>query len=206
MTDTYLANLLGEHENIILTTRQHWFVVISSILAECLIAIVIIGIVTATLVLWLPLPWIALCYLLLIFPSISLIRDVLIWANHVYIVTNRRVIQVSGVINKNVIDSSLEKVNDVTMEQSFFGRLFDFGNIQIMTASELGINCFKMIGDPVHFKIAMLNAKEKIEHNVGRNLNMDIPQLITQLDMLRQQGVLTEEEFQKKKADLLTKL
>jgi uncharacterized membrane protein YdbT with pleckstrin-like domain len=42
------------------------------------------------------------------------------WKNHQYIITNRRVIQINGIVNKNVTDSSLEKVNDVHMTQSFF--------------------------------------------------------------------------------------
>jgi len=35
---------------------------------------------------------------------------------------------------------------------------------------------------------------------------MDIPAMIGQLAELRKQGVLTEDEFQRKKAELLTKL
>ena len=31
---------------------------------------------------------------------------------------------ISGVLGKDVVDSSLEKVNDVKMSQSFFGRMF----------------------------------------------------------------------------------
>jgi hypothetical protein len=55
----------------------------------------------------------------------------------------------------------------------------------------------------------MLNAKEKLEQgqtNGGRRSEPDIVDLIAQLDNLRKQGVLTEEEFQQKKAQLLAKL
>ena len=100
------------------------------------------------------------------------------------------------------------KVNDVKMEQSFFGRLLDYGDIEILTASELGTNLFRRIGRPIRFKTAMLNAKEKMETEQasgGRRQELDVPALIAQLDGLRKQGVLTEEEFQKKKAELLTK-
>jgi hypothetical protein len=40
----------------------------------------------------------------------------------------------------------------------------------------------------------------------GRRPEPDVPTLIEQLDGLRKQGVLTDEEFQKKKAELLTEL
>jgi GTP-binding protein LepA len=71
-------------------------------------------------------------------------------------VTNRRVIQVSGVLGKNVMDSSLEKVNDVKMSQSFLGRMFGYGDIQILTASELGVDLYHQINDPVGFKTASM--------------------------------------------------
>ena len=142
-------------------------------------------------------------------PFGSMLRDYLIWDNRKYIVTSRRVIQLSGVFNKNVTDSSLEKVNDVKMEQTFLGRLLDFGDVEILTASEQGINLFKHIGKPIRFKTDMLNAKARLEleHAGGaRPAELDVPALIARLDDLRKHGVLGEEEFQKKKAELLAKL
>jgi len=210
MAKTYLENLLGEKERILFTARQHWFIVISSILLE-VSAILVIFAVTIALVLLTPdmRLWIAIIgFLVMLVPILSLVRDVLIWSNHQYIVTNWRVIQVSGVINKNVIDSSLEKVNDVKMTQSFFGRMFNFGDIEILTASEMGVNLFKRIDDPVRFKTVMLNAKEALERRAGElpPAMPDIPALIAQLDALRKEGILTEEEFQAKKSDLLSKI
>ncbi len=73
-------------------------------------------------------------------PLVDMLRHILDWTNRQFIITNRRVIQVSGFINKNVTDSSLEKVNDVKLAQSFWGRLFDYGDVEILTASELGTN------------------------------------------------------------------
>ena len=43
--------------------------------------------------------------------------------------TNRRVIQVEGVVNKHATDSSLEKINDAVLSQSIFGRMFGFGDL-----------------------------------------------------------------------------
>ena len=94
------------------------------------------------------------------------------------------------------------------MKQSFFGRIFDFGDIEIMTASELGINKFTTIAKPIQFKTAMLDAKERLEVPAQMMVQSspDIPTLIGQLDNLRKQGVISEEEFQAKKAQLLGKL
>ena len=123
--------------------------------------------------------------------------------------TNRRVIQIAGVFNKDVIDSSLEKVNDVKMSQSFLGRMFDYGDIEILTASELGVNMFHQIAEPVGFKTAMLNAKEKMgfdEMGAAMQSSADIPTMIEKLDILRKRGILSEDEFQRKKAELLAKM
>jgi uncharacterized membrane protein YdbT with pleckstrin-like domain len=169
-----------------------------------------VALVTLLWLVWLPNPLVPLGYLLLIIPLISLWRDVLIWRNREYVVTNRRVIQLSGVFSKNITDSSLDKVNDVKMSQTFMGRMLDYGNIEILTASELGVNKFTYIGKPIQYKTAMLNAKEKLEHAPAEPVTVRPPaspaDMINQLDLLRQHGVLSEAEFQAKKAELLKRM
>jgi uncharacterized membrane protein YdbT with pleckstrin-like domain len=207
---SYVEDLLGKNEKIIVRTRQHWTVLARSLGGNLfftfLIVLLVIGV---TVFLANPLGIIAL--VLLFLPGALVARDYLAWMNEEYFVTNHRVIQTEGIVNKHVIDSSLEKVNDVVLYQSFWGRIFDYGDIEILTASESGINKLKMISQPIVFKTQMLDQKESF----GRRDEMpaptgnrarDIPALIAALDDLRQQGVVTEEEFQRKKAELLSKL
>ncbi|GAB4476905.1 MAG: PH domain-containing protein [Anaerolineales bacterium] len=211
-SDPYLQRLLGENEKIILITRQHWFILARNIFIEIFLILaifiassllLILFNVAATIV-------IPIGFLLTLLPVASLSLDVANWSSCQYILTNRRVIQITGVFNKTTEDSSLEKVNDVKMVQSFWGRLFDYGDIEIMTASELGVNTFRRIAKPIQFKTAMLNAKEKLERGGGQNLDEiqkeDIPALIAHLDLLRKQGIITEEEFTQKKKELLSRL
>src|SRR4029079_11083048 len=49
------------------------------------------------------------------------------YINQEDVLTNRRVIQVEGVLDRKATDSSLEKINDALLSQSVFGRMFDFG-------------------------------------------------------------------------------
>ncbi len=208
MAKTYLQELLAKNERILLITRQHWFVLFSSSALEILLIIIIIAGVSALSFVY---PMAMAGFILVLVPLIGMIRDITIWYNREYVVTNRRVIQISGVFRKDVVDSSLEKVNDVKMSQSFFGRLFDYGDVEILTASEIGVNLFKRIGDPVKFKTAMLNAKEQLgfDNEVAgaeSRAARDIPTLIAELDELRKKGVISEEEFQKKKTELLQKM
>ncbi len=221
MASHYLQSLLGDREKIVLVTRHHWFVLARSIFVEALAILVIFaatlagtialaGSATTSSLLVYIVPLIG--FVILLIPIVSAMRDVLLWTHHQYIITNLRVMQIDGVFNKNVIDSSLDKVNDIKMSQSAFGRMFGYGDIEILTASELGVNLFKKIDNPIKFKSALINAKAYLEHAGEESPaplpeeKMDIPTMITKLADLRTQGVLTETEFQQKKTELLTKL
>jgi hypothetical protein len=213
MSDPYLKKLLGENEQILFVTHPHWLVLTGEIISECVLALAVIVLVTLIRFLWVPNPLVFLGYLLLIFPLVSLLRDVLIWSNRKYVVTSRRVIQLAGVFNKNVTDSSLDKVNDVKLSQSFLGRMLNYGDIEILTASELGVNKFTHIGRPIEYKSAMINAKENLERPVVPPAPVPtaapvtpVSDLLAQLNVLRQNGVLTEAEFLAKKTDLLKKM
>lgn len=209
MVSNYARSLLGKEEKVLFVTHPYWFILLRNILIELLLMVIIAVAVTVALPFW---SQAAVFYVLLLVPLSGILRDFLIWWNQQYIITNRRVIQISGVFNKSVTDSSLEKVNDVKMDQSTFGRLFNYGDVEILTASELGANMFERIGQPVRFKKAMLNAKEQLEHGDPNrpaapiSSRADIPAMIAQLDQLRQKGILTDGEFQQKKAELLAKI
>ena len=164
MTDSYLKNLLGNNEKITFVTRQHWLVLLDQVLSKSLLIVGMVILITLIWRIWLPHLPVAFAYLLLFLPLLGLLRNVLIWTSRQYVVTDWRVIQISGVFNKDVSDSSLEKVNDVKLDQSFLGRLFDYGDLEILTASELGANQFTHVGQPVRLKTAMMNAKEELEH------------------------------------------
>lgn len=197
MTAPYLKKLLGEKEKVLFVAHQHWWLLARTIIPEIVLFIMLVWLVTFVWINFIPSRTVAFAYLLLLLPVVSLIRDTLIWSTHKYVVTTHRVIQIIGVFNKSVTDSSLEKVNDVKLEQTFWGRLLGYGDIEILTASELGVNRFALLGRPVRFKTAMLNAKN--------TLDKEPTDLLSQLKRLHEQGVLTDQEFQQKKKALLDK-
>lgn len=211
MNQTYLMKLLSADERILLITKQHWLVLSQNILADILLLLILtIGIAVA-----IPLtgPFFVIGILFAVIPIVDMIRRFMEWNNRQFLITNRRVIQISGILSKNVSDSSLEKVNDVKLSQSFMGRLFGYGNVEILTASEMGSNLFNFIGDPVTFKKAMMDAKNRLGTNIDEGLTFrnvvkeqTIPDLIEELDALRIKGILTEEEFREKKKELLSRM
>ncbi|MGB8645650.1 MAG: PH domain-containing protein [Anaerolineae bacterium] len=223
---SYVQHMLGQHEKLVFVTHQHWMTLAWSALANFGIALLIavlvgalrfavdrfgvLGSSGAANLIYLGL-------LLWVIPVARFVYHYFIWENREYIITNRRVIQIAGIFNKNVVDSSLEKVNDVKMSQSILGRTFDYGDVEILTASELAPNLFHHILSPVRFKTEMLNQKEamSIMETAAPGsatpvpaipVIPDVPTLIGQLDQLRKQGIISEEEFQRKKQELLSRI
>ena len=170
------------------------------------------------------------------------------YINQEYVLTNRRVIQVEGVLNRNSTDSSLEKINDAVLTQSVFGRMFDYGDLTVLTASEAGIDKMHMLRKPIAFKKAMLDAKHEFEVDMERSGWQPSPPIrdrapaptaagaspasgataaagpaaspppaprsdpdevtrtLASLADLRDRGAITPEEYEHKKADLLSRL
>jgi len=206
MATNYLEGLLGDNERILMKTHQHWFVLFNKIFLEIILIVIIIA-VSLYAYFYYPIALAGLALVLV--PLAGMLKDIAVWRNQAYLVTTRRVIQIAGVLSKDVVDSSLEKVNDVKLSQSFLGRIFGYGDVEILTASELGVNLFHQIADPVEFKTEMLNAKERLgfeEIGMMAHAVEDIPTMIDKLDVLRRKGVLSEAEFQQKKAELLAKM
>jgi len=219
----YIESLIARNERIAFVTHQHWIVLLRAFIANLLLCILIVAVVAALYLL--PLPpssfltlFRLLPLVLLLIPFLRMGFKIIKWWNESYIITNRRVIQTEGIINKHVIDSSLEKVNDVVLTQSALGRILGYGDVEILTASEIGVNRFERIAGPVRFKTEMLNQKEDMGKldDFGRRADRtldapsptagDIPELIAELDELRRKGLISEQEFAEKRQKLMGRL
>jgi len=214
----YVEQLLSKGETIVLRSRQHWIALLSSLLVNAFIVIIVMAlrVIVGRVLLntldpvsfvWSVLNWVTVIGVL--FGLARLAWDVLQWWAEEYIVTNRRVMQTEGIINKRTSDSSLEKVNDIILVQSFFGRILGYGNLEIVTGSDVGVNNLTRLRDPITFKTAMLDAKHALEtgkSSSGEMSDADVPKLIAQLEELRTRGVISDAEFNEKKAKLLSQL
>jgi len=162
---SYLEKRLATGEQPLRVEHQHWFVVVANTRYSFVAWIVAIA-------LWLlsaalpeglrsPLGWVIV--VLVVGGLLNLGWQILRWQNEEFVVTTRRVLQTQGVVNKQVIDSSLEKINDAILTESIFGRMFGFGDLEILTASESGISILRMLRDADGFKRAMLDSKHELE-------------------------------------------
>ena len=157
----YLGKLMATGEEVLLIERQHGFVAVALIAGALIYVVVVLAVVSLV---WAKYGegrnWIIYLYLLALLGLPHLLWQLTVWRAHQYIVTNRRVLQIWGVFSKEVIDSALDKVTDVRTQQSLLGRMFNFGDGEVRTASETGKNLFHMIAAPLEFKRAMLDAQQ----------------------------------------------
>ena len=153
------------------------------------------------------------CLLLMVLVVLGALFDYLGWNARAYVLTNRRIISLAGVINKRSIDSSLEKINDVQLAQSWLGRMLDYGDLEILTASEQGFNSLRKIAQPLDFKRAMQEARTQRDRPVQTAPmpavaagEQGVAQALHSLALLRDQNLLTPEEFETKKREILKRL
>lgn len=208
----YLDRLLAPGERIVVRTRRHAIVLIRSVGAA--LVVVLAGLFLAVYVggvgrfaeterVW---AWggvgIALVGLCVALPAW------LRWRSEEYLVTDRRVIQLEGVLSKRVLDSSLEKINDVRLSQSLAGRLLGFGTIEILTASETGMNRLDQVPAPLEFKRAMMATRGGTgTPSVVGLATLPAPastaNRLAELEDLRRRGLISEDEYSAKRAAIL---
>jgi uncharacterized membrane protein YdbT with pleckstrin-like domain len=78
-------------------------------------------------------------------------------------VTDKRIIYKTGFINRHTEEMNMDKVSSVDVDQSFWGRIFDFGTIRILGAGGVGlrgrdgpgIEHLDMIGSPIKLRNAI---------------------------------------------------
>lgn len=211
----YLESLMSENERAVFITRRHWVTLVPGLALHVLMALVVIAI-AVFVYLHEKQPLALLILVLILYPIIRILVAILRWKNEMFVVTNRRVIEVRGVYSKYVADSALEKVNDVVLYQSAMGRLYNYGDVEIVTGSDIGVNRFSRIAQPIRFKTEMLNQKAHLGVHTDEDLSEGRPtvmatggqtaHLLEDLARLRANGVLTEQEFQEKKKKLLARM
>jgi uncharacterized membrane protein YdbT with pleckstrin-like domain len=165
----YVQQQLGASEKILYTERHHWIFPVAEMIKWILFAVAVLALVIVLKVWLLPdAGWIWWLLLVVLVPAVRIAWGFLSWRMNVYVLTNRRVIESTGVLSKRVADSSLEKLTDIVLKQSVFGRMLHYGDIVVLTASAgAGINDLKQIRRPMEFKTQMVNAKEGLEREMG---------------------------------------
>ncbi len=112
--------------------------------------------------------------LLFLFSLIFFVYKVFERKFDIWVVTNYRVIDESGVFSHNFKESPLEKINNVNVSQSLIGRMLGFGNVEVQTAAEGGDTIIYEAETPKKLQEAILNVLQEYEqHSQNFNLSHD---------------------------------
>jgi uncharacterized membrane protein YdbT with pleckstrin-like domain len=143
------------------------------------------------------------------------------WKYNLWCVTNLRVVDESGFFTRYSKESPLDKINNVEYDQSVWGRLFGFGNVDIQTAAELGETTYNLIHHPKLLKDTITHAQEEYKKmqissqatqlaeaiartNVGAKPSQQmIADELHKLFELLQKGAITQEEYLAQKNKLM---
>jgi len=96
------------------------------------------------------------------------------WRLDLWVVTTSRVIDESGVLTVRTVDSPLETINNVTCEQTIFGRMLGFGKVTIQTAAAHGAVSLEGIAQPETLRDAIIDMQVRRRQAVaggGAGLN-----------------------------------
>ncbi|MGH3471125.1 MAG: PH domain-containing protein, partial [Nocardioidaceae bacterium] len=129
---------LMEGEHVIVSTRTHWKALVAPaivLIVVCAVGGFVIGLLPDTghtpLLVIVLIVWVAL----LIWFSL---RPFLRWLSASFTVTNRRLINRSGVITRRGQDIPLQRINDVRYERGILDRILGCGTLIVSDASEQG--------------------------------------------------------------------
>jgi uncharacterized membrane protein YdbT with pleckstrin-like domain len=198
--------LLNEGEQVVLDLRPHWWYFSKPLvfLLVAAVASIVVGVLGINDY---------LLYVLLALTAFGLlwfITRYIKWTTTSFVVTTDRLVTRTGVFSKHAREIPLERVNDITCDQSFFERILHSGNVVIESAGERGQEVVRQLPKPfavqneVYRQIELAQARNADRMSGRRELS--VPEQIEKLDELRQRGVISQAEFDAKKSQLLDKM
>jgi uncharacterized membrane protein YdbT with pleckstrin-like domain len=216
------SKLLNDNEELVLDLRPHWWFMAEptgALLGAVLLGIAVIAnvdsggvgtvlrLVIAALILFC-LAWFGIRYAK--------------WTTTNFVVTSERVVYRVGVLSKQGIEIPLERINTVFFHQGIFERVLGAGDLGIESAGERGSETFKDVRKPSAVQNEIYRQMESNNARMYGGMRQaaqpsaaapaatapvdDVPAQLERLDDLRKKGVISEQEFATKKADLLNRM
>jgi membrane protein YdbS with pleckstrin-like domain len=141
------------------------------------------------------------------------------WKVNIWVVTSSRVIDETGLLRHFAKESPLEKINNVSYDQGIWGRILNYGHVEIQTAAQVGATDYFNVHHPKRLKDTITQAQTDLEnykaihqatqmanalgiHNTGispANISAELEKLFE----LKQKGILSDDEYAKAKNKLL---
>ncbi len=200
---------LKKDEKILLITRQHWI---------RLALPIFVWIIAATLLIWLA---DVTGFVITLVAAAYPIFEYLNYKSNLWCVTNLRVVDESGFFGRYSKESPLDKINNVEYDQSIWGRIFGYGNVDIQTAAEMGETTYELIHHPKLLKDTITHAQEEYKkyqltnqatllakaisasHTIATPSQQMIADELHKLFELLQKGAITQDEYAAQKRKLM---
>ena len=203
--------LLAEHETLVFDLKPHWIA-----LAPAVLWTIVIAVITFFGYGWLDDPsWgrpallIAALLAFLFFAVMPFLQ----WMYTNFVLTSDRLITRSGVIAKHSREIPLERINDVTFNQSVVERMLGAGDLLVESAGERGQTRIGNVRNPEQVQLTIYKETEANNNRMVRpggdptsGAEASIPERIEALARLKEQGVISATEFETKKQELLKRL
>jgi len=132
------------------------------------------------------------------------------WKTTNFVLTTDRLVDRQGVLARSGREIPLERINDISFQQSIFERLMRAGDLVVESGGTHGQQVFPDLARPFDVQNAVYAA---IEAAVARDAaraasagGLSIPEQIEKLDDLRRRGAISDAEFEDKKRRLLDKI
>jgi uncharacterized membrane protein YdbT with pleckstrin-like domain len=214
----YPKRLLNEGEEIALDLRPHWWyfwkhIVTGVVLFVTLIAI--LGWLKGTVRDW---TW-AVWGVIALVCAVWVLLKYLQWNFTHFVVTSDRVIYRTGVLAKRGVEIPHERINNINFRQGIWERVIGAGDLSIESAGRDGQSNFEDVWHPDGvqqeiYRQMEANARKRASWNqtpaaavpAAGTPTANVAEQLHQLADLRDRGVITAEEFEAKKAELLERM
>ena len=205
-----MRTILKQDEKKLLIIRQHWIKLVLPFLVWLIAAVLLIWFAGTT--------GLIIALVTALYPMYEYLN----WKNNLWCITNLRVVDESGFFSRYSKESPLDKINNVEYDQTIWGRIFGYGNVDIQTAAELGETTYHLIHHPKLLKDTITHAQEEYKKTQISKQATQLAEAIAKstaaikpsqqmiadelqkLFNLYQQGALTQEEYQVQKNKLMT--
>src|SRR6478609_9101293 len=217
----YPRKLINEGESVVLDLKPHWFFFWKHILVgSALLILFFLWVGPFGQTSWVGWP---LALALLIWAGF-VVEKYLVWTYTHFVLTDRRVISRSGIVSKRGTEIPLERINNIDFHQNIWERVIGAGDLDIESAGKDGQSHFENVRHP---DMVQQEIYRQMEVNARRQASWhaeaiasnpapapapvaapppDVTDQIAKLATLRDQGAITTEEFEAKKAELLDRM
>jgi membrane protein YdbS with pleckstrin-like domain len=142
--------------------------------------------------------------------TLWLVTRYLRWVTTRLVVTNSRIIEQRGIVARSGREIPLSALTDIGYRQTIFERIIGAGNVLIESAGRDSQESFPDLPNPelihnvIFTQMQLLRAGQA--NWTAAAGAPSIPAQIDHLDQLRRRGVITDQEFETKKVELLNRL